>query len=101
MSIDGIRLFIVCLIYSLPVFLLSFLLFESAYIFRSSVNPATIVGLIIAVLLGTIVLMIFSISVLLIVMTAGVRFAYTDSLGEAFNFGDIFTHIGRIGWMTS
>ena len=32
-------------------------------------------------------------------MTAGVRFARTDNIGEAFNFGDILTHIGKIGWM--
>jgi hypothetical protein len=100
MFIDGIRLFIVGLIYALPVIILSFVLFESADVIRSSVNPGTIGGLIIAILTGAIILVIVAISVWLIVMTAGVRFARTDSLGEAFNFGAIFTHIGRIGWMT-
>ena len=98
--IDGIRLFIVGLIYSLPVLFLSFVLFESADILRSSVNPATIGGLIIAILMGAIILVMVAVSVLLIVMTAGVRFARTDSIGEAFNFGAILAHIGRIGWMT-
>lgn len=28
------------------------------------------------------------------------RFAHTDSLGEAFNFGAIFAHIGKLGWGT-
>jgi len=100
MFIDGIRLFMVGLIYALPVIILSFVLFESADVIRSSVNPGTIGGLIIAILTGAIILVIVAISVWLIVMTAGVRFARTDSLGEAFNFGAIFTHIGRIGWMT-
>jgi len=100
MFFDGIRLFIVGLIYALPVFILSFVLFESADMIRSSVNPGTIGGLIIAILMGAIILVIVAISILLIVMTAGVRFARTDTIGEAFNFGAIFTHIGRIGWMT-
>ena len=67
---------------------------------RSSVNPSTIGGLIIAVLMGAIILIIVAIITWLIVMTAGVRFARTNSIGEAFNFGVIFTHIGKIGWMT-
>ena len=100
MFIDGIKLFIVGLIYALPVFILSFVLFESADMIRSSVNPGTIGGLIIGVLMGAIILTIVAISIWLIVMTASVRFARADSIGEAFNFGVIFTHIGHIGWMT-
>jgi hypothetical protein len=100
MFIDGIRLFIVGLIYAIPVLILSFVLFGSADMIRSSVNPSTIGGLIIAVLMGAIILIIVAIITWLIVMTAGVRFARTDSIGEAFNFGVIFTHIGKIGWMT-
>ena len=30
--------------------------------------------------------------------TAWVRFARTGSIGEAFNFGAILAHIGKIGW---
>jgi hypothetical protein len=100
MFIDGIKLFIVGLIYAIPVLIVSFVLFGSADMIRSSVNPSTIGGLIIAVLMGAIILIIVAISIWLIVMTAGVRFARTDSIGEAFNFGAIFTHIGKIGWMT-
>ena len=100
MFIDGIRLFIIGLIYSLPVLILSFMLFESANMIRSSVNPGTIGGLIIAILVGAIILVIVAISILLIIMMAGVRFARTGTIGEAFNFGAILTHIGKIGWMT-
>jgi hypothetical protein len=100
MFIDGIKLFIVGLIYAIPVLILSFVLFGSEDMIRSSVNPSTIGGLIIAVLMGAIILIIVAIMTCLIVMTAGVRFARTDSIGEAFNFGAIFTHIGKIGWMT-
>lgn len=100
MFIDGIKLFIVGLIYAIPVLILSFVLFGSEDMIRSSVSPSTIGGLIIAVLMGAIILIIVAIITWLIVMTAGVRFARTDSIGEAFNFGVIFTHIGKIGWMT-
>jgi hypothetical protein len=100
MFIDGIRLFIVGLIYAIPVLILSFVLFGSADMIRSSVSPSTIGGLIIAVLMGAIIIIIVGITTWLIVMTAGVRFARTDSIGEAFNFGAIFTLIGKIGWMT-
>ena len=100
MFIDGIKLFIVGVIYAIPVLILSFVLFVSADVIRSSVNPSTIGGLIIAVLMGAFIIITVSISVWLIVMTAGVRFARTDSIGEALNFGAIFTHIGKIGWMT-
>jgi hypothetical protein len=100
MLIDGIKLFIVGLIYAIPVLILCFVLFRSADMIRSSANPSTIGGLIIAVLVGAIFLIIVALITWLIVMTAGVRFARTDNIGEAFNFGALFTHIGKIGWMT-
>jgi hypothetical protein len=100
MFIDGIKLFIIGLIYALPVLIVSFVLFESADMIRSSVNPSTIGGLIITILMGAIILVIVTISIWLVVMTAGVRFARTENIGEAFNFGAIFIHIGLIGWMT-
>ena len=100
MFIDGIKLFIISVIYAIPVLILSFVLFESTEMIRSSVNPNTIGGIIIAVLMGAIFFIIVALITWLIIMTAGVRFARTNSIGEAFNFGAIFTHIGKIGWMT-
>jgi len=100
MFIDGIKLFIISVIYAIPVLILSFVLFESTDMIRSSVNPNTIGGIIIAVLMGAIFFIIVALITWLIIMTAGVRFARTNSIGEAFNFGAIFTHIGKIGWMT-
>ena len=100
MFVDGIKLFIVSLIYAIPALILCFVLFGSAAMIRSSVNPSTIGGLVIAVLIGATILIIIAIIIWLIFMTAGVRFARSDSIGEAFNFGAIFTHIGKIGWMT-
>jgi hypothetical protein len=100
MFIDGIKLFFVALIYAIPILVLSFVLFGSTEMIRSSVNPSTIGGIIIAVLIGAIILIVVSLIIWLIVMTAGVRFARTERIGEAFNFSAIVTHIGKIGWMT-
>ena len=99
MFFDGVKLFIVALIYAIPALILSFVLFGSADMIRASVNPGTIGGLIIAILIGAIILVIVAISTWLIAITAGVRFARTGNMGEAFNFEAIFTHIGKIGWM--
>lgn len=100
MFIDGIRLLFISLIYAIPVLILCFLLFESADMIRSSVNPASIGGFILAVLGGAIILIVVALLTWLIVTTAGVRFARRDIMSEAFNFGAIFSHISRIGWMT-
>jgi hypothetical protein len=55
---------------------------------------------IIAVLKRAIFLMLVALMTWLIVMTAVMRFARADSIDEAFNFGAVFTHNGKIGWMT-
>ena len=100
MFVDGIRLFLIGLIYAIPVLILCFLLFGSAGMIRSYMNPASIGGVIIAVLVGAFILIIFAILTWLIVMTAGVRFARKNSMSEAFSFQAILSHIDRIGWMT-
>jgi hypothetical protein len=56
-------------------------------------------GLILAVLIGSIILVSGGVLVWLITTTAGVRFARTNNFTEAFNFREIISHIGRIGWM--
>ena len=97
---DGIKLTIVGLFYALPVLILEVVLFASPGLLKtSSANPGEIMGLIIAVLIGSIILVIVAILSWLIITTAGVRFARTDNFAEAFRFQKIFAHIGRIGWM--
>jgi hypothetical protein len=54
-------------------------------------------GLIGAVIFGVIILVIVAFIIWLIEATAVVRFARTNSIGEAFNFGEIFARIGKIG----
>jgi hypothetical protein len=104
MFIDGIKLFIVCLIYAIPLIIVALVVFGIAIftgIFSMTAvgqgNPAAIAGLIMTSLFGAIILAIVSIIIGLIVATAIVRFARLDSFGEAFNFTAISNHIGKIG----
>jgi hypothetical protein len=100
MFFDGIKIIIVGLVYALPVLILEVVLFASPGLLKtSSANPGEIMGLIIAVLIGSIILVIVAILIWLIITTASVRFARTDNFAESFNFKEIFAHIGRIGWM--
>ena len=62
-------------------------------------NPGALLGMFGAVLFGVIILAIVAFIIWLIVATACVRLARTNSIGEAFNFGEIFSHIGKIGWV--
>jgi hypothetical protein len=104
MFIDGIKLFIVVLIYAIPLIIVAFVVFGIAIftgIFSltdlGQGNPAAIMGLIMTSIFGAIILAILSIIIGLILATAIVRFARMDSFGEAFNFTAISNHIGKIG----
>ena len=96
--IDGIKLFIVQLIWAIPVIIVGFLFFGgAAAMMTSGSDAATAVGLG-TMLLGIPVLLVVGIVVALFATIAAVRFARTDSFGEAFNVSAILAHIGRIGW---
>jgi hypothetical protein len=110
MFIDGIKLLIVGVIYAIPVIFLDIVLMGSATIAMFSsvktssgasyIDPNAIMGLLLAILFGALIIVIVAVIIGLITATATVRFARTNSFGEAFNFGEIFSHIGKIGWMT-
>ena len=98
--IDGVKLFVVALIYAIPILILEFLALGTvmASAMMSGDTSAMMTGLagagVIAVLL-----VIVAIVIGLITATAYIRFARTGSFGEAFNFNAIFAHIGKIGWI--
>jgi hypothetical protein len=103
--IDGIKLFVVQLIYALPVLVINLvlnmlvLLPVTATSSPGGTPSESMTGaLVVAAVLVFVVLAVVSILVSLISMMASVRFARTDSIGEAFNFSAILAHIGRIGW---
>jgi hypothetical protein len=96
--IDGIKLFVVGLIYAIPIIIIELLLLGSTYLMYIS-NPAAIMSALGSIVAGLVVLLIVAIIIELFVATAYVRFARTNTFGEAFNFGAIMAHIGKIGWL--
>jgi len=106
MFIDGIKLLIVGLIYWIPVFIIAFVVGLSALVTAAmamstpgSANPEGLMALIGGFLFAVIILIIVWIIIEIIMATAVVRFARTNSFGEAFNFSAIFAHIGKIGFV--
>ncbi len=103
MFIDGIKLFIVGLIYAIPAIIIGFVLVLTTILALGTamvnppVNPGVVLSLIGADILVFIIFTLVVIIIGLIRATAWVRFARTNSFGEAFNFSAIFNHMGKIG----
>ncbi len=103
--IDGIKLFVVQLVYAIPIIIVSIVINLAVFIpFNVVSRPdGTMNGGLAGAAIGValvlvLVQIVLSIAITLISMMASVRFARTDSFGEAFNISAIFAHIGRIGW---
>jgi hypothetical protein len=100
---DGFKLFVAYLVYAIPVIIIGVIVFGSAGLAllvaatQKGANPDAMLGLIGAVLFGMVILALVWFIIWLIVATAVIRLARTNSIGEAFNFGEIFNHIGKIG----
>lgn len=99
--IDGIKLFIVWLIYMIPLFLVFLIFFGGsiALMIGGQGSDAIMGAGIGLMLIGLIIYFILSIAIYLIAFFGFIRFARTDSFGEAFNISAILAHIGRIGWL--
>jgi hypothetical protein len=110
MFIDGIKLWVVEIIFALPVIFLDFVLLGTASVaFVSTlktsasglyIDPNAMIGLLLGIFLGSLIIVIVAVLIGLFTATAFVRFARTGSFSEAFKFTEIFSHIGKIGWMT-
>lgn len=96
--IDGVKLFIVGLIYAIPVIILALLLIGGSILAFGARNPAVGMAAIGTIMLGMLVVIIVAIIIGLFSSIGYVRFARTDRFGEAFNFGAITAHISKIGW---
>ena len=106
---DGLKLFVILLIYAIPVLILAIALLASVILAmipylpqlmnspQPMIIPDTMMGLIEAAIFGVIIIILVALIIWLIEATAVVRFARTNSIGEAFNFGAIFARIGKIG----
>lgn len=97
--IDGIKLFIVGFIYFLPVIILEVILMVIlGAAFVSGDPSAMMAGAGLSGLIGLLILLLVIIIAILLPIAA-IRFARTNSFGEAFNFGAILETIGKIGWI--
>ena len=88
MFIDGLKFTIIGLIYTI----IPLILIEAPSIFE--IDPISTTGLLL-MCIGVILAIIFG----LFALIAGVRFAKTESMMEAFNFGAILEKIQEIGWV--
>lgn len=98
--IDGIKLCIVMFIFFIPMIILG--VFAMGAIIAgiaSGDSSAAMAGMAGAGLIA-LVMFIVGIIISIFLATGVVRFARTDSIGEAFNFSAILEHIGKMGWVT-
>lgn len=120
MFVDGVKLFVVTLIYAIPIILLlilAFMPFISAFITSGGLavdfagmtqaeseqwfmaHPA-ILSSVITMLVLLLITIIVAIIIGIFSFIGTIRFARTGSIGEGFNFSAILAQIGRIGWLT-
>jgi len=92
MFIDGLKLWIIGIIYAIPIFILALIFVIPAGMMS---DPMTALG---TIGIGLIVMLIVGLIITLISTIGMIRFAQKDSMGQAFAFGAILEHIGKIGW---
>ncbi|MDD1669062.1 MAG: DUF4013 domain-containing protein [Methanomicrobiales archaeon] len=94
--IDGIKLLIIQIIYLIPTFIVLFLSIGAAVLAVRS--PTAAMGLWGTFAAGIIITLVVAFITSLFASMGFIRFARTDSMGEAFNFTAIIDRIGKIGW---
>ncbi|HMA04976.1 MAG TPA: DUF4013 domain-containing protein [Methanomicrobiales archaeon] len=94
--IDGIKLFIIELIYLIPTFIVLFLTVGAAALAVTS--PAVAMAMWGTFAAGIIITLVIAFITGLFLAIGAIRFARTGRMGEAFNFSAILEKIGKIGW---
>ncbi len=103
LCIDGLKLLIICLIYAIPVILIT--LIQNLVLYGSIIGVGVRhVGTAMPfspgkMLLFLALIVIFEIIIAILVPIASIRFARTGKFLEAFNFRAIIDSIGKIGWL--
>ena len=98
MFIDGLKIFLVSIVYAIPVILVGIIV---SFIFGSTASTTTddSAGMFWALMIGNLVYIIVGLIVGLIAIMAIANMAYYDGeLGAAFRFSEILDYIARIGW---
>ncbi len=96
--IDGLKLFIIRIIYAIPVFLVLFAFTGGSIALLASGSNAAAAALG-SLLIGVGLAIVIDIIISLIGAIGAIRFARKGGMGQAFAFGAILEHIGKIGWL--
>lgn len=97
--INGIKLFIVQLIYCIPLIIIGIIAMVLG-VGAAFAGDAGIMAAGLVFLIAGLVALVYCIALIFILPMAAIRFARTDSFGEAFNVGAILASISAIGWIS-
>jgi hypothetical protein len=97
--VDGLKLFVVGLVYAIPLLILWVLIYGAMFlaIFSGGINENALAAFTPNFFL-MLLLYLLEFVVAVIVPVASIRFARTGTFAEAFNFSAILETIGKIGW---
>jgi hypothetical protein len=98
--VDGILLFIVSIIYAIPVIILEFLVIGATFATTLESNPTAVMTSLAGAGILAVVMIIVAIAIAIVSPIGIIRFARTGNLGDAFNFGEIIATIKKIGWLS-
>ncbi|MDD3070982.1 MAG: DUF4013 domain-containing protein [Methanoculleus horonobensis] len=106
--IDGIKLIVITIVYSIPLMVLTVLPFLMYFIpVSATVTPAgsgtePLISPDLAIFVALAIFVIFILAAIIIGILstfAAVRFARTGKMREAFRVGTLIRHVGKIGWI--
>ncbi|KAF5073122.1 hypothetical protein DSECCO2_195120 [anaerobic digester metagenome] len=106
--IDGIKLIVITIVYSIPLMVLTVLPFLMYFIpVSATVTPAgsgtePLISPDLAIFVALAIFVIFILAAIIIGILstfAAVRFARTGKMREAFRVGTLVRHVGKIGWI--
>ena len=113
MFVDGLKYFVICLIYAIPLIIVLLLSFMPMVTVIAAEGPTlaqsgqvapymseTMASALSTMLVGIGIMFILGIIIGIFELIGLIRFARMNSMKEAFNFGAILDHIGKIGWGT-
>jgi hypothetical protein len=96
--IDGLKLFLVMLIYLIPIAIAWIVLVGGLSLLAYLGDPMTSLAAAAGALIGFAVAFALTVIIGLIATMGAVRFSRKNDFGEAFNIRAIMAHIGKIGW---
>jgi hypothetical protein len=97
--IDGIKYFIVTLIYAIPLIIIWILVIGASAVAIMSGDATAMMAAFGAMAIGLLVMLVIGIIIAVFEIIGIVRFARTGSIGEAFNFNAILATIGKLSWV--